>query len=313
VKHLFLVSIFAALAGLATAAGPYSISIGSGDGSLAFTQIYSDGQILGDDGTFDPVGADVARTTVWRNYFMIHNVTDNTTFWSDNIGTHTPDLPDGTISTNATGFTNSGINLGNNLITGLGVTLGQPTPGQTAQLNFTWAFGNTSASSKTVRVIWFLDVDSYMGASNAYDDDSNVRVNNGLASGFALALGEGTANTNVTGLKGVLVQSNPAATIYGVADAPTGSYGSSYYWTNQFNYAGNGPEVNKNIPPAIANTVQNDGDNNGVSNVLGDVGAALQVEITIPASGTPSINFQALWGSNTTFTGVAGINDWSVY
>ncbi len=313
-KNSILISTFAFFTAAAGAAqGPYSISIGSGDGSLSFSGIYSDGQIIGDDGMFDPPGAVTADYTVFRNYFMIHNVTDNLTYWADNVGTHLPKVPDGIVTTNPSGFTNVGINFGSGIIGGLGVVMAQPVPGQSAGVQFVWSFGNTSFTTKTLRMIWFLDVDSYLG-TDAYDDDMCVRLLNTYpgASGSALAVGEGVDDANVNGVMGIKAETNLPATVYGVADS-AGSFGSTYWWQNQNNFAGLGPEVEKAIPAMLANTVQNDANNNAAADVDGDVGAALQVEVDIPAGGTPFLVFQAVWGTNITYTGGSSVTDWTIY
>lgn len=298
----------------AGAAGPYSISVGSGAGSLAFTNIFSDGQVIGDDGMFDPEGAVISDYTVYRNYFMVHNVTDNVTFWADNVAAHVPEIPDGTVATNPAGFTNVGIDFGNNLAGSLAVTMAQPAPGDSAGIQFTWNIANLSATPKAVRIIWFMDVDSYL-ASNAYDDDMCVRLANTFGGGgSAIAVGEGTPNTSVNGALGVLLESSvPATRVFGVADPPTGSYGSTYYWTNENNFVGLGPEVNKEILPSIGNTVQNDADNNGAADVAGDVAGATQVDLMIAPSAAPSVTFQAVWGTNVTYSPLSSVSGWMLY
>lgn len=312
-KFLIAPGVAALLFSAEAAQGPYNISVGSGDGSLAFSLIYSDGSVIGDDGMFDPAGPVTSDYTVYRVYFMIHNVTDNTTFWGDNVSTHLPKIPDGTISTNPSGFMNSAINFGNGLIGGLGVALFQPVPGESAGLQYTWSFGNTGTGPKTLRVIFFMDVDCYLDTDD-YADDMCVRLANTFATGggSAIAVGQGTANSSVDGLLGVKLESSLPATVYGVSDS-AGNFGSTYYWENSNNFAGLGPEVDKNIQPSIANTVQNDADMNAAADVVGDVGGALQVELEIPQNTAPFLTFQALWGVNTTYSAGAAVVDWAVY
>ena len=159
-----------------------------------------------------------------------------------------------------------------------------------------------------------MDIDSYLD-TNEYDDDMCLKLNNSFAgSGLALAVGEGVADTSVNGALGVLLESSPAATaVYGVADAPTGAYGSTYYWTNENNYAGLGPEVTKDIAPSIANKVQNDANNNGAADGKGDVAGATQVDVVIPPNTAPFINFRATWGNNVTYTPVTSVGNWMLY
>jgi hypothetical protein len=242
---------------------------------------------------------------------MIHNVTDNDTYWADNVAAHTPKVPDGTVNTSASGITNSQIQFNNNLLGGLGITLAQPEPGQSAGIQFSWVFANLGSAPKTIRVIWFLDIDCYLD-TNAYDDDMVVRLANTFigSSGSALALGQGTPNSSVNGTLGVKMETNvPATAVYGISD----NLGSTYYWQNSNNFAGLGPEVTKSIPPSIANTIQNDSDNNAAANTGGDVGGAIQVDVDIPPGGTPFLVFQAVWGTNTTYTAGSSVNDWNLY
>ena len=79
-------------------------------------------------------------------------------------------------------------------VDGLGVALFQPVPGESAGLHYTWSFGNTGIGPKTIRVIFFMDVDCYL-ATNDYADDMCVRLANTFGSGgSAIAVGQGTAH-----------------------------------------------------------------------------------------------------------------------
>jgi hypothetical protein len=310
-----------------TAQAQQAMSIGSGAGSLSFTKIYPNGHVDGDDATFNN-GTDTAATTIWNNCFMIHDGTN--TWWADSgFTTHTNQVTDGTVNNSGTVMSNTGMTYtGNsNLTSNLTTTLSAPTAGNTAQVAWAWTFNNSGGTAQNVRVIWFFDADSYI-ASNLYDDDLSQLVTD--VAGYTeqnsigvIAVGEGTADTGINLNQGVLLDVNVTPTaMYGVADAPAGSYGSSYYWSSQNNYdadgpAAQGPEVAGSQIPAVNNwTVQNDTTTaNYISDTGGDVAGVIQVDLSVPASGNASVTFTALWGHDqTTAAGfTAGTSDWMMY
>jgi hypothetical protein len=315
-KKLLLSFLALSVSAAGFAAGPYSISIGSGAGQLTINNIYSNGYIQGDTGAFNPTGAGTGFT-VFRNWFMVHNATDNTTFWADGFNSgigypsHDNKIPDGpTPTSNATGFSNTGINYGNSLTGDLVASLSSPVvAGSTAvaRLAFQWTFYNAAASAKDVRLVWDLDYDGYI--VGGYTNDLVARTGNTFTSGLALAQGE-SASGNVDLNPGIKMESSvPITAFYGVAHVD----GSGYYWSNENTYLNVGPEVQKAIHSSHANTIENDATNNGLTDTPRDTAGILQVNLNVPASGNSTVTLYATWGLDTTIGANSAVSEWQLY
>jgi hypothetical protein len=327
-KKRFVLAVAVALALSVTAQGQLSVSIGSGDGSLAFTKIYPAGHVDGDDATYDPPGA-VAATTLWNLGFLFHDGT--TAVWADKDFTaHTAQAAVGTNTPASSSFSSTNITFPGiaNLTGSLNFTLTQPVAGDVVRGDWAWTFNNAAASPKNLRILYFVDVDSYLG-SNLYDDDRAALASSVAGYTFGNSRGGIAVGENSSGAvnldQGVLLDVNKAPNgFYGIDDLPTGSYGSSYYWSSQFNYASGGsacpgPEVGGfEIPALYKYKVQNDAGNDYVSDAGGDCGGVIQVDLVIPASGSDSVTFSATWGLNATvgpnnYVPPAETADWALY
>lgn len=318
------VALFAATA-VCFAAGPFIMGIGSGAGSLNFTDVYSNGNIDGDDGTFDP-GVGAPNTTIWNNCFALVDAGTNAIVFADTgFGAHTAQMADGTVVNSATQITNNGMTFPGiaNVTANLAINLTQPVAGDTARMTWAWTFNNAGGSPVNLRLIWFLDVDSYLNGS-AFDDElvGFAPAVDGL--GIAAGIGENSAGAVDMNL-GVFAECSKApARIFGI----TSNQGSSYYWSNSTEFAGIAPEVAFEIPAAVNYTIQGDTasagvalenadlDFNGVTDVplANDCGVAFQINLTIPAAGSDSVSCIATWGKNTTLTGLAASErSWNLY
>jgi hypothetical protein len=321
-KRVFIFLSIVLMTGMIFAAGPYSITVGSGDGSLAFTMLYSAGYNDGDDGTFNPGGGIAAGSTVWNNCWCFSS---NGTLlgWADKDFTaHTSQLGDGAIApASPTGnFTNTGITFpGSGSITAdLAVNFSAPTPGNTAQVEYVWTMKNSGGSSAPVTILWFLDVDCYIGGE-AYTDMAALSktvtgytVKNSLG---IIAQGNPDASNNVDLNEGVLMDCDvtPSA-LFGISD----TLGSSYYWSNSSSFAGNGPEgASFQIKPEFKDTVQNDADVNYLADSAQDTGGCMQVDVNVPAGGQSTVKFYGIWGIDAVVGGgnfaPTAVSDWALY
>lgn len=329
-KSFILGLALSALTALSFAAGPYGMTIGSGAGSLTFTDVFSTGFINGDDGSFNPTGAG-ANDTIWNLGFMVINADNTAQFaYMDDPGfsgaAHTGNqATDGTIANSATQVTNNGIGFPaiSGLTANLQLDLTAPAAGDTARMTWAWTFNNASANPINLRFIWFVDVDSYLGGS-AFDDDlvGFAAAVDGV--GLAAGVGENSGG-NVDMNNGVFLECSKApARVFGI----TSNTGSSFYWSAQQEFTTASPEIAKEIPAALHATIQGDVSGgsvalentdlnfNGVTDaaLANDCGVAFQVNLTVPNGGSDNVSFIATWGKNTTLTGLAaGQKDWSLY
>lgn len=313
-KKLLGVATTLALASAAFAQGPYSMSIGSGTGSLTITAgatagAYSNGMILGDTAVFNS-GSGAAGSTIWKTFFLLRNDTDNENYWCDNTAAHTTKLPAGTLANTPTSITNSNFAMTAAGQTGsLAMTLSQPTPGDTAKINWAWTINNGTAAAKNYRIVFHFDADSYIGSNN-YADDFVSRAPNTMAGGSVVGFGEGNGAGAVDLNNGILIESSVAPTsFFGLSS----SSGPSNWWSNASGYTPNGVEATNSIAPIYANTVQNDANTNFVSDAGEDSGGALQVDFAVPANGATTVNLAATWGLNQLLTGAAPVSDWELY
>jgi hypothetical protein len=325
-KKLFCV-LFVCLVSLSFAAGPYSISIGSGDGSLAFTPaspigFYSKGNVRGDDATFNPGGGISAGTTVW-NLCWCFSSSGSLLGWADQgFGAHTSQIGDGTIAppTPTGNFTNTGITFpGSGSITAdLAVNFSAPTAGNTAQVEWVWTLKNSSGGAIPVTILWFIDTDCYIGGESYTDivalskTVSGYTVKNALG---IIAQGNPDPSNNVDLNEGILMDcdTNPTC-LYGISD----TLGASYFWSSTTSFAGNGPEnTGFQIKTEYQDTVQNDSNSDFLADSAQDTGGCMQVDVSVPATGQTVVTFNALWGLDTTVGGgnysKSGINDWALY
>jgi hypothetical protein len=324
-NYVFVAALFTLLV---PATHALSVSIGSGDGSLSFSQIQPNGFVDGDDASYDPPGG-TAATTVWNLCWCFHDGT--TAAWADTGFTgHTNQIVVGGNTPAASSFSSTGITFPGitNLSASLNFTLTQPVAADVARGDWAWTFNNAGGSPINLRTFYFVDVDSYL-LTNVYDDDITALASSvpGYTFGNSvggIAVGEtnaGSADLNV----GVLCDVNkPPTALYGISDLPTGSYGSSYYWSSSFNYAAAasacpGPEAAVyDIPPAFRNKVQNDANNDFVADAGGDCGGVIMVDLVIPAGGSNSLTCSATWGLNSAvgpnnFVPPSAVKDWALY
>ncbi|GAB4317152.1 MAG: hypothetical protein Kow0059_10070 [Candidatus Sumerlaeia bacterium] len=330
-KKVFLLTVgLAAMTVLVFAqAGPYTLSIGSGAGSLTITKIYSWGHMDGDDATFE-FSAGNSATTIWNMGFFVYDEGTGEYVFMDKdftSTTHTNNRPtDGAITNTSTQITNTGMTFADftDFTADLQVDLTAPNPGDTARATWAWTFHNTGATTRALRVIWFVDVDSYLGPSN-YDDDMTAFAPAVDGAGLAVAVGENDGSGNLDLNKGVFCESSVApARVFGI----TSNTGSSYYWSAQQEFATVAPEIVFEIPSSINATIQGDvaggsvalesadTDSNGVTDaaLANDCGAALQVNLNVPPSGNASVSFLATWGKNQVLSGLnSTVPSWSLY
>lgn len=294
-----------------------TVSVGSGAGSLSVDSFNSWGFIDGDNATFDN-GTDTAATTIWNLCWMVYDVDADASYYLDEGFTaaeHTNNrVTDGTVDQSGlpASFSNTGIGFPNsaNLSADLVVTASAPDAGNTARLAWSWTFDDTSGTTRNLRLIWFVDVDSYID-TNDYQDDFAAFTTSANHSGLAIAMGNSGGSDDVDLNTGVLVDANTApARSYGISD----SLGSSFYWSAQNTWATDGPEIVKQIDDALWDTVQNDADNNGVSDTGNDAGAAMQFDIAVPSNSSSSLECYLTWGDDSTVSGFpAGEKRWLHY
>ncbi len=271
--------------------GPYTVSIGSGDGALNINMLYSWGHFDGDTATFKPVGS-AEGTTIWNLCWALYDEAGDTMYFMDTGFTvHTVHPTDGTIATTATGMTNTGMTFGStaNLTANLGVNLTQTVPSPKA--TFTWTFNNTAATAKDLRLFWFVDVDNYTDTNN-YEDDY-VGMTPSTNGGLAIVLGNSDGSGGLDMNEAVVVDSDTAPDRWaGISD----NLGSSYYWSSSSNYAGIGVESVKQIDDSLNLKVENDANANLVSDTGQDVAGVMQWNFSVPTSGATTINATLTWG-----------------
>lgn len=319
-KTVFSVTVCAALLlsmpGF-TQGGPYTLSIGTGVGSLDFALgsstegVYSWGNVRGDIAAFE-YAAGLSDTTIWNICWFVYDVNNASQYFMD-VGftgtAHTSNRPtDGTISTSATQVSNSGMGYPNSagLTSDMVLNLDQPTPGDTARATWTWTFYNSNASAMDIRVIWFVDSDVYLDTNDYFDDyvAFEPSTNN---SGRAIALGNSDGSGNVGLNEGMLMDADVTPSRhFGISD----NLGSSYYWSSSYNYAGKAPEDVQEIHDDYTNIVEDDADSDKLSDLGQDVAGVLQFDLTVPASGSTSLNCYLTWGLNQT---ASDVSDWSLY
>ena len=321
-KKLFCV-LFVCLVSLSFAGGPYTISIGSGDGSLAFTGFYRTGYIAGDDGLFNPGGGIAAGTTVWNQCWCFSS-SGSLLGWADKAGfsAHTSKLADGTIAppTPTGNFTNTGITFPGsvNITADLAVNFSAPVAGNTAQVEYIWTLKNSTGGAIPVTILWFIDGDIYIGGDTY---SNNVVALSKTVSGYTvknalgiIAQGLPDPSTNVDLNKGFLMDcdTNPSC-LFGLSNAN----GPSYFWSNTAPYY-TGPEATSfEIGPSYKDTVENDAGGDFRADTATDVGGCMQVDVSVPATGQTVVKFYSIWGLDTTVGGgnysKSGIGDWALY
>lgn len=309
-KTVFSVTVCAALLFSipALTQGPYSMSIGTGVGSISFSGVYSTGYIAGDDASFEYTSGSSANT-IWNLCWFVYDEANAQAYFMDKAGFgHTNQPSDGTITTSSTQITNTGMSYASSpgFTSDLSLDLTQPTPGDTAQLTWSWTFHNSNASAMNIRVIWFVDADVYLDTNDYFDDyvAFEPSTNN---SGRAIALGNADGSGNVDLNQGMLADADVTPSRhFGISD----SLGSSYYWSSSSNFLGKGPADANEIHDDYVNVVQNDADSNKLSDSGLDIGGVLQFDLTIPASGSTSLNCYLTWGLNQT---ASDVSDWSLY
>lgn len=312
-KKIFMLSIvILSLAAIAIGqGGPYSLSIGSGAGNLAFTKVYSWGHIDGDDGTFY-YDATNNGTTVWNGCFMLTNV-DNTaqTYWMDKDFTnHTVHPTDGTINTTASGLTNNGMTFASTagLTANLTVSLTQPSPNtqNIAKMTWEWAFSNSTASALNLRMIFFLDGDMYFPGTN-YNDELVAAIASDYGAYKTVCQGKNNGTGQVDLNRGIKIDcSDTISRFFGLSN----NSGPSYFWSNTAPYNPKGPEVVFKIDDSYANTIENDATNDKLSDSGRDSGMAIQCDFTVGASSSKTVTFYATWGLDQIATKVA---NWNLY
>jgi len=90
------------------------------------------------------------------------------------------------------------------------------------------------------------------------------------------------------------MSTSPApARVYGIS--ATG--GASQYWSNSNNYTKTGPKPSGwAIPAALANTIENDLNGDGIADEPRDVGASFQNEISLAPGATETLRYSIVWG-----------------
>ncbi len=274
--------------------GPYTISIGSGDGSLSINDLYSWGHLGGDTATYDPVGS-AAATTIWNMCWALYDVSGDTMYFMDKAGflAHTTRPTDGAIVTTATGMTNTGMTFGStaDLTANLAVNLTQGITFPFPKATFTWTFNNSAATAKDLRLFWFVDMDNYLNTNDYFDDYVGMTpsANGGLA--IVLSNSDGSGGLNMD--EAIVADSDTAPDRWtGISD----NLGSSYYWSSTSNYAGIGVEAVKQIDDSLNLKVENDADTNLVTDSGQDVAGAMQWNLSVPTSGSTTINATLTWG-----------------
>lgn len=291
--------------------GPHTISIGSGTGSLSVDLAYSWMHFDGDTATFDN-GAVASGSTLWNLCWMIGDKVNEASYFHDigfTAAVHTNNRPvDGSVATTATQVTNTGMTFPNSpgLTADTSVTVSQPTADDTARATWTWDFNNSGGSAIDLVIVWFADVDCYLGGTS-YTDDLVGAHTSDFHAGHALAIGDDNGFGLVDLNQGILMDAGTVPTRYcGISD----SMGSSYYWSNQYNYTGISPEIVGQIDDSLANVIEGDANSDGISDAGNDAGGVMQFDITVPAGGSTILNCYLTWGVNATSTDVA---DWKEY
>ncbi len=194
-------------------------------------------------------------------------------------------------------------------------------PGSSAVVTYAWTIDNSGGSAVDLTIVWFLDGDVPTFSSNlsgftSSDFGDYSIVNTVGAPGIGLA-GTGGAIDLSTGY---LLDSNVnPAYLLGLGD----SGGASFWWASANNFAGLGVEENFGIPPALQNNIVTNGDTDGdtdddfIQDTPQDSGVALQWEVSVPASGSTSLEAYLVYGIGqelqpNSFTSTA-VSDWSMY
>ena len=314
---MFILSIIVGLiCSISFAQGPYAMSIGSGAGSLSFTNFYALGYVEGDDGTFYYDATNNA-TSVWNLCFYICNTANPGTegYWIDKAGfsAHTSRPVNGTIIQNSTQITNTGMTFGStaNLTCDLQITLSQPLPNteNIAKVTWVYTFKNNSGSPLNLRMIMFLDGDMYFPPGGSYTDEIVGATQSDFGAYRTLCQGDDNGSGLVDLNKGVKIDcDNTIDRFFGLSN----NTGPSYFWSNQAPYNPNGPEAVYKIADIYANTVENDAGGDKLSDSQRDSGIAIQSEFEVPAGspGQKAITFTATWGLDQTYSEVT---EWDLY
>jgi hypothetical protein len=280
----------------------HHLAIGSGAGSLDIEDISSWGNFR-DAADFD--NGTVSGLTVWNCVWMLRDVTNSASYFMDRnfIGAeHTSNrVADGTVAApSSTEMTNTGMTFPNtaNLSCDLDIQLSQPTPGDTAQVTWTWAFNNSGGAALDLRFVWFIDGDLIMGG-DAYNNDLVAIVPSDYHSSRAAVMGEDAGGGVLDPNRGLKIDCETATS---VAAGLSNNTGPSYWWSNNAPYAGLGPEVTYAIVAPLADAVENDADVNYLADAQRDSGMALQADFTVPATGSNTVVFHATWGLNGTYS-----------
>lgn len=308
--------------------GPYSMSIGSGAGSFSITEsgitgIYSFGNIRGDCGDFYANATDHG-TTIWNLCLFIQDKTNSQYYFMDKNFTgaaHVNNKPvDGTINTTTlpTSFTNTGMTFPNSagLTADLTVALSQPTAGDTVRLTNTYAFANSGGSPIDLKMIYFLDADSYIDGGSGYNTDLKSACDSDFITGndrVTMAIGENDGTGKVDLNKGIKIDCDTAINDYMALNNNTGP---SYWWSNSAPYNPNGMDTVLGIHADYSKKMELDVDANLLSDEGRDSAIAIQTEFTVPAGGSKTVNFYATWGLDQILNGWApptSIRDWELF
>ncbi len=297
-KAVVFLSCFVLWAALLPAQTLKSIGT-SGSAGYLDLNLQDNGATVAGTGTFH--NGTAQGTTIWHSDFAVFDganivwhsfgATEHTTM----VTAGTPSNPDGATWSNT--FTYSTIT---GLTSTLTVTLDQPIAGNVSRATYDWNLANADTSPKNIRLIWFVDGDvdiapatystNYVGFT---DSTSNSRG----AIGMGHTNGSGGIDMDI----GMLMDSTTApSALLGIAEGT----GATYWWSDSSVFDGNGAVTYNGIGPAQEFLIVNqsgdvDANDDYVSDAGTDVGAAMQWDLTVPASGNIGVVCSITYGLDT--------------
>jgi hypothetical protein len=294
-------------------------SIGtSGSAGYLDLNLGDNGSTSGGTGTFN--NGTAQGTTIWHCGFAVFDGTSiewhsfGATEHTTQATPGTPSNPDGATWSNT--FSYSTIT---GLTSTLTVTLDQPVAGNVSRATYEWDFANADASPKDIQLVWFVDGDvdiapATYGTNYVGFTDS---TNNSLG---AIGMGHTDGSGGIDMDIGMLMDSTTApSALLGIAE----SQGATYWWSDSSVFDGNGAVTYNGIGPAQENLIIDqsgdaDADDDYVSDTATDVGAAMQWELTVPASGNVGLVCSITYGLDTdltpsSWTYVSAVGDWLLF
>jgi CubicO group peptidase (beta-lactamase class C family) len=265
------------------------------DPRLVINKISSRGVISSDDATFKPVNA-ASGTTIYAMNFIIHDG-ERATFATATSGD--AHIRDGRVEATQSTMRHEGMSFSSNtwLTSDLAVSI---TGTDSPRLELAWTFHNSSPEDRSLRMMWFTDVDLTTADSSASEDRLAILPKTaGPAEQSMLAFNDPPEATPTDSTAGLLFSVEGAPHHFlGVA----GDAGASSYWRSTGPFETIGPRAaGYQIPEELRGTTQHDADGDGITDGPRDVGVSVQVDVDMPANQSRTVRFLVDFGPDIDF------------